>query len=423
MPKKTKRTKQKTNTSNSSDFINRQLRYARYLLEQEQYEEVVFICEPLRNRIAKHSSSYSQLLLLLGLAHLMLEHFHESYDIFNEGIELEPTKTEFWFNRGEAAYHMTRIGRAVRDFERMIELMGTHKLSGEMAQEIEGIREEFQHLLQDISLTPAQYFEQEDTFTAGVSAVKQSKWHESEQLFRRVTEINPNMPPQWGNLGMALVMQNKYDEAEEAFQRALKLDPEYVLARRNLENLPALRRGDKKPDLKMVRDAELQEMSHPVSVDDKDHVDLPSTSQITTPQAHGTAVKTRTSLGKQEPRYMFFLNPYVDARFTTCPLCGEKTKLRKFTLLTHVNPAYTYITTMPCRYCPINDLLIVHQNLLEERMAAYYSRFHPDAVGNDYLVLGTLKWKEWEQKNGAISLDELIEHLHDFKEVVKFEWR
>jgi hypothetical protein len=34
--------------------------------------------------------------------------------------------------------------------------------------------------------------------------------------------------------------------------------------------------------------------------------------------------------GKQSPRHKFFLNPYKDARFTSCPKCTAKTKLRKF---------------------------------------------------------------------------------------------
>ena len=28
-------------------------------------------------------------------------------------------------------------------------------------------------------------------------------------------------------------------------------------------------------------------------------------------------------LGKQPPRHRFFLNPYPDIRFTTCPQCGD----------------------------------------------------------------------------------------------------
>ncbi len=34
--------------------------------------------------------------------------------------------------------------------------------------------------------------------------------------------------------------------------------------------------------------------------------------------------KTTTQLGKQPPRYRFFLNPYEDMRFTRCPQCDNK---------------------------------------------------------------------------------------------------
>ena len=44
-------------------------------------------------------------------------------------------------------------------------------------------------------------------------------------------------------------------------------------------------------------------------------------------------------LGKQPPRHRFFLNPYTDVRFTTCPQCGGKTRVRKLPLVIHIDPA------------------------------------------------------------------------------------
>ena len=43
-------------------------------------------------------------------------------------------------------------------------------------------------------------------------------------------------------------------------------------------------------------------------------------------------------LGKQPPRYRFFLNPYTDMRFTRCPQCNGKTLQRKLPLVIHVDP-------------------------------------------------------------------------------------
>ena len=43
-------------------------------------------------------------------------------------------------------------------------------------------------------------------------------------------------------------------------------------------------------------------------------------------------------LGKQPPRYRFFLNPYQDARFSKCPQCENKMAERKPPLFIHIDP-------------------------------------------------------------------------------------
>ncbi len=42
-------------------------------------------------------------------------------------------------------------------------------------------------------------------------------------------------------------------------------------------------------------------------------------------------------LGKQPPRYTFFLNPYTDARFTKCPKCSGKVRQKKLPLVIHID--------------------------------------------------------------------------------------
>src|SRR6266700_5615395 len=69
--------------------------------------------------------------------------------------------------------------------------------------------------------------------------------------------------------------------------------------------------------------------------------------------------------GKQPPRYRFFLNPYTDVRFTTCPQCRGKTSQRKLPLVIHIDPMQLVALNKTCRYCPRCDLLIAHQDELE----------------------------------------------------------
>lgn len=127
-------------------------------------------------------------------------------------------------------------------------------------------------------------------------------------------------------------------------------------------------------------------------------------------------------LGKQSPRYRFFLNPYPDVRCTTCPQCTGKTLVRKLPLLIHIEPTQLIALNKFCRYCPRCDLLIAHQDEVEDFLAAFFGQSNPDVLGNDYLVVGTLDRADWRRgMRTSPTIPEMLEHLHDFSEAVQFE--
>jgi len=130
------------------------------------------------------------------------------------------------------------------------------------------------------------------------------------------------------------------------------------------------------------------------------------------------ANRKETRIGKLPPRYTFILNPYTDARFTRCPGCDQKMKQRKLPLFIHVDPMNPVVLNKTCRYCPDCDLLIVHQDELEAQLAALFAGHDPSLIGNDYLVLGTVERQAWrEGMEQPKDIPEMLEHLHDFKEV------
>jgi hypothetical protein len=127
-------------------------------------------------------------------------------------------------------------------------------------------------------------------------------------------------------------------------------------------------------------------------------------------------------LGQQPPRYRFFLNPYADVRFTTCPECGGKTRVRKLPLVIHVDPVQLVALNKTCRYCLSCDLLIAHRDELEAWLAAFFGQQKPEVVGNDYLVVGTEERAAWRRgRRTPLTTQELLAGLHDFAEVVRFE--
>jgi len=132
--------------------------------------------------------------------------------------------------------------------------------------------------------------------------------------------------------------------------------------------------------------------------------------------------QTISQWGKQSPQYRFFLNPYQDMRFTRCPQCDNKMHQRKLPLLIHIDPKQLFSLNKTCRYCPHCDLLIAHQNEVEHILASFFSEEEPEIVGNDYLIVGTLERDTWKRgTQQPLTLQEMLDALHDFKEVVTFK--
>ena len=128
--------------------------------------------------------------------------------------------------------------------------------------------------------------------------------------------------------------------------------------------------------------------------------------------------------GKLPPRYRFFLNPYQNQRFSSCPNCGELTKWRKFVLLVHVDPLHLLAQNIHCRFCPDCDVLIAHQDALEAQLTIHVSEHFPADAGNDYLVLGTMARAAWsENRRNPMTASETPEHVADFREVLTIQVR
>ena len=129
---------------------------------------------------------------------------------------------------------------------------------------------------------------------------------------------------------------------------------------------------------------------------------------------------TLRRIGKVAPRYRFLLNPFHNRRFAICPDCEQRTLLRKVPLVIHVDPRNPLAIHKSCRYCPPCDLLIAHQDEIEQELAAFFSRRAPELAGNDYLVIGTLDRDVWKRSLAEpLAIQALTEHLHDFVEVLE----
>ena len=128
-------------------------------------------------------------------------------------------------------------------------------------------------------------------------------------------------------------------------------------------------------------------------------------------------------IGSLPPRYSFILNPYSDIRLSKCPQCDRPTHQRKFALLIHVEGWGPLALGKTCRYCARCELIMAHQDELEAQLAHSFSQIAPEVIGNEYLVLGTIDKKVWQEglAGGGGELGEMLKHVADFKRVLKLE--
>jgi hypothetical protein len=134
-----------------------------------------------------------------------------------------------------------------------------------------------------------------------------------------------------------------------------------------------------------------------------------------TPTAKPTAAAEAPARYK-ERRYHFVLNPYPDARVSKCPDCAGKTGQRKLPLFIHIDPRFPVALNYTCRYCTRCDKLFAHQAEVEYLLTQMFSQFAPAAIGNDYLIMGTLERAVWrENMKNPKPPHETLQHLHPFK--------
>ena len=96
----------------------------------------------------------------------------------------------------------------------------------------------------------------------------------------------------------------------------------------------------------------------------------------------------KDTVGKLSPRFTFILNPYKHARLSRCPLCQRPTHMRKFALLIHIEHGGFLALGKTCRYCSPCELIIAHQDELEDELVRTFEERAPEIIGNQYNVFG-----------------------------------
>jgi len=244
MAKKSKQFKGKKKVTAISSQFDKWMDLIGHQIFKGDYGEAVTNCERLLNSLPMRASQRVDVLAQLGTAQGMLQNFPQSYEAFSEALALDPNNAELWYNRSMASRFTMRIGRALRDVERAIELNTRSELAEQFAEALEFSREmaEKSMKFRGPDFTLDQLIEQEDLFQQGLKLMEAWEWEEAGEAFQASIDLGDCLPQPWGNLGICLLMQERFDESEAALKRALVIDPTYTLAKDNLALLADTRR-------------------------------------------------------------------------------------------------------------------------------------------------------------------------------------
>ena len=70
----------------------------------------------------------------------------------------------------------------------------------------------------------------DNAYNIGLMAKAAGKWQDAAESFREATELKPDFPEAWSELGHALKKRGLYDDSVKAYQEALRLRPDFPQA-------------------------------------------------------------------------------------------------------------------------------------------------------------------------------------------------
>jgi tetratricopeptide (TPR) repeat protein len=244
MSRKSKPAKHKRKVIVQSSPVDKYLDLIGHEIFKGNYSEAVAHCEHLLNYLPQHAPQRVDVLAQLGTAHGMLQNFPQAYEALSEALALDPKNAELWYNRSTTSRFMMRLGQALRDIERAIELNTRSELTEKFAKDLQFCREmaDKSVKLRGPDFTLEQLIEQENLFQQGMKLMEVGEWEDAGKAFQASIDMGDCLPQPWGNLGITFMMQERYDEAEAALKRAIAMDPTYTIAKNNLAALPEFRR-------------------------------------------------------------------------------------------------------------------------------------------------------------------------------------
>ncbi len=131
----------------------------------------------------------------------------------------------------------------------------------------------------------------------------------------------------------------------------------------------------------------------------------------------------------QKSKYYFYLNPHEEYKWTKCPKCDNKTKLRKYCLMIHYGDKTANFNQLislnkSCKFCPYCELIIGQKSEIETYLSQLIPGLGLRFNQKNYFVFGTMDRKDWRKsQKEPLNQRKALDIIFQFKDILDFDIR
>jgi tetratricopeptide (TPR) repeat protein len=185
-----------------------------------------------------HSTNYG-----MGVIYLLKKNEEMALPYFDRAVKILPIFAEAWFNKAMIHKDRHELYEMITSLRKAVEFSDDEDSNTKLANNI--LIQFEKTILKEYEVDLDEYLEMIEIYNGAFDFLKNHKFNNAIEGFKKVVERMPNHYQSWGNMGLCHGYLGDVKTAIECCQQAIKIYPRYEPAIINIESLKKLKEGEK----------------------------------------------------------------------------------------------------------------------------------------------------------------------------------